>query len=110
MIEMAAKEAIRRLKNWELDGIERDKDHLELVAVIEHALVTAEADLCFAESAAKIVDALRENRSRLETMEEDYQEGLPKRRLADDLLDAIDRYEAEIDEIRFAEAIERSWQ
>jgi len=38
--------------------------------------------------------ALLEQRERLETMEEDYPPGLPERRMADDLLDAIDAYEA----------------
>ena len=38
--------------------------------------------------------ALLEQRERLETMEEDYPPGLPERRMADDLLDAIEAYEA----------------
>ena len=41
-----------------------------------------------------VADALREQKGRLEVMEHDYAPGLPERRLADDLLDAIATHEA----------------
>jgi len=41
-----------------------------------------------------VADELLSQRGRLEQMEADYHPGLPERRLADDLLDAIQQYEA----------------
>ena len=48
---------------------------------------------CEAERLRPLASALLENKGRLEQMEEDFRPGLPERRLADDLLDAIQKYE-----------------
>ncbi len=64
------------------------------VCVGDHtaASLAAEAAQRLAEMEA-VVAELKNQRERLEQMENDYQQGMPERRLAEDLLDALDVFE-----------------
>jgi len=63
-------------------------------AKLDAAFAAIEAGVVEIKRLQALTKELLDNRERLETMAEDYPMGLPERRMADDLLDAIGTYEA----------------
>ena len=70
------------------DGVDPNGHPVE--QIVGTVLANKDADI---ERLQSLVTELLDQRGRLRQMEADYQPGLPERRLADDLLDAIEEYE-----------------